>query len=588
MTLLEEPSPPRHAPLLEPVVPTAAAFSPRILDAAERGAWTLVWLGVVTGGFEVWGFWNVAAADVVLAPLLVLVGVVGMALTWVVPDVRSRMFQAAAVLGVLASVVIPRGIGIHIRQYYTTDSAAFDHVAAQALQHGVDPYTVNMSSAAGALLNPPGLYWTYTVTGTHVSHVSYPAGSFLIDLPALALGFQHLIVDWMDLVAWLVTGILLVVLLPSWLRWLGGLVILTPVFASAFSAGGTDAAFLPFLVLAVWRWDRFGQAKGAGLARWIGPVALGLACSIKQTPWFCVPFLAAGLALEARHAGTRVGPVLLRYLGIVAAVFAAVNLPFIVWQPHAWAHGTLIPFVDPLVADGQGLVSLATHGITGGVNLSILTWAAGLAFVTVFAAFVVWYRELKRVWLLLLPVAFFFSARSLANYLVDLFPVALVALTTVTTAARTESSPAVAVVRRHRIACSLAVVVPAIGVIVASLLAFASPPLQLSVKDIYRSEAGGFIGSVVVSVHNRTDATVTPYFLVDTGEDHPSGFWFPANGRPVVLGPYSSATLRLRPPLDIDQPLIGSLWLVEAYTAHPNSLSSSSLQTWKGWTLTPP
>jgi hypothetical protein len=88
-------------------------------------------------------------------------------------------------------------------------------------------------------------------------------------------------------------------------------------------------------------------------------------------------------------------------------------------------------------------------------------------------------------------------------------------------------------------------------------------------------------------VRNRTDATVTPYFLVDTGEDHPSGFWFSATGRPVVLGPHATTTLRLRPPLDIDQPVVGSLWLVEAYTAHPNSLSSSSLQTWKGWTLTP-
>ena len=587
MTLLEEPSPPRQAPLLEPVVPTTATVSPRILDMAERGAWTLVWLGVVTGGFQVWGYWNTAAADVVLAPLLVLIGVVGMALTWLVPDVRSRLFQAAALLGVLASVVIPRGIGIHIRQYYTTDSATFDHLAAQALQHGVDPYTVNMTSAASVLLNPPGLYWTYTVTGSHVSHVSYPAGSFLIDLPAFALGFQHLTVDWMDLLAWLVTGVLLVVLLPSWLRWFGGLVILTPVFASSFPAGGTDAAFLPFLVLAVWRWDRFGQAKGAGLARWIGPVALGLACSIKQTPWFCVPFLAMGIALEARRAGNRVPPVVLRYLAIVAAVFAAVNLPFIIWQPQAWAHGTLIPFVDPLVADGQGLVSLATHGITGGVNLSLLTWAAGLAYVTVFVAFVIWYRQLKRVWLLLLPIAFFFSARSLANYLVDLFPVALVALTTVTVPPRTESSPADDATPRRRITRSLVVAVPAIGVVVASLFAFASPPLQLSVKDVYRSESGGFIGSVVVSVSNRTDATVTPYFLVDTGEDHPSGFWFQPGGRPVVLGPHASTTLTLRPPLPIDQPVVGSLWLVEAYTAHPNSLSSSSLQTWKGWTLTP-
>jgi uncharacterized membrane protein len=553
---------------------------------AERSAWTLVWLGVVTSGFGVWGLWGASPADVVVAPLLVLIGIVGMSATWLSATVRSRLYQASSLLGVLASVVISRGIGIHIRDYYTTDSAAFDHVAAQALVHGLNPYSASMAPA-GQLLNPPALYWTYTVTGSHVSHVSYPAGSFLIDVPALALGFLHLPVDWMDLFAWLITGVLFFAFLPTWLRWLGGLVLLTPVFATSFAAGGTDAAYLPFLVVAVWRWDRFGQGKAAGVARWIGPVALGLACSIKQTPWFCVPFLVMGVALEARGTDRRPARVALIYLGIVAAVFGAVNLPFIVWQPSAWAHGSLLPFINPLVADGQGLVSLATHGITGGVNLSLLTWAAALAYVTVLAAFVLWYRELKRIWPLLLPIAFFFSARSLANYLVDLFPVALVAVATVGTPEAATSSASPHRTRRRQAARVAPVVLPALGVALASVLSFVGPPLQLTVKDVYRSQSGGYIGSIVVSVHNRTDASITPHFLVDTGGDHPSGFWLPTAGQPAVLAPHASATLTLRPPGAIYQPDVGSGWLVEAYSTHPNSLSTSSTQVWKGWTLTP-
>jgi hypothetical protein len=134
---------------------------------------------------------------------------------------------------------------------------------------------------------------------------------------------------------------------------------------------------------------------------------------------------------------------------------------------------------------------------------------------------------------------------------------------------------------------ALSVGLPAIGVVVASVLAFSSPPLQLSVKAVHRSEYGGFIGSVIVSVRNQTGSTLLPHFLVDTGEDHPSGFWFSATGQQVVLRPHSSATLILRPPVDIDQPGLGSLWLVEAYTTHPTTLSASSLQEWKGWTLTP-
>ncbi len=553
---------------------------------AERGAWTLVWLGVLTGGFSVWGLWNASSAEVVLAPLLVLVGILGMALAWLSPTVRSSLFQGASLLGALAAVLIPRGVGIHLRQYYDTDSAAFDHVAANALLHGADPYTTSMSAAA-PLLNNPAYYWTYTATGSHVAHVSYPAGSFLLDVPALALGLQHLTVDWMDLFAWMVAGVMLFALLPASLRWLGGLVILTPVFSAAFSAGGTDAAFLPFLVLALWRWDRFGQGREAGVARWLGPVALGLACAIKQTPWFCLPFLATGIFLEARSRGAGAARLLLRYVSMAAAAFVAVNIPFILWHPGAWVHGTLLPFVEPLVADGQGLVSLATHGITGGVDLSALTWAAGLAYLAVFAAFVVRYRELKRIWPLLLPVAFFFSTRSLANYLVDLFPVAVVALATVAPAPRPRAAESHLAVRRGWLFPTLCIGLPAVGVVVASALAFASPPLQISVKAVYRSEFGGFLGSVKVTVYNRTDSPVSPHFLVDTGEDHPSGFWFSATGQPLVLGPHASATFRLRPPEDVDQPTVGTLWLVQAYTSPPTSMSTSPLQQWRGWTLTP-
>jgi hypothetical protein len=586
MTLLDEPSPSRQPVVLEPVVSTTPAVSPRGIDLAERSVWSLVWLGVVTGGLSVWGYWVAAPANVWVAPLLLFVGFLGLVVTWLSSSVRSWLYQAATLLAVLASVVIPRGIGIHVRQYYSTDSAAFDHVAANALLHGANPYTTSMAPA-GLLLNQPSFYWTYTVTGTHVSHVSYPAGSFLLDLPALALGFLHLPVDWMDLIAWLVTGVLLFFLLPVWLRWVGALVILTPIFASSFSAGGTDAAFLPFLVVAVWRWDRYGQAKEAGVARWIGPVALGLACAVKQTPWFCVPFLVTGVAFEARRTGRLAVRLATRYLAIVVGVFIAVNLPFIVWDAGAWWHGTLIPFVDPLVADGQGLVSLATHGVTGGVNLSLLTWAAGLAYLTIFAAYVAWYRDLKRIWLLLLPIAFFFSARSLANYLVDLFPVAVVAITTVVAPPRTAPAGERPPRRQNRLLITAPAVAGAVAVLAVSFLAFARPPLQLSVNAVYRSKVGGFIGSVKVSVRNTTGSTITPHFLVDTGDAHPAGFWFSPTEKFIVLAPHSTTTLRLRPPADIDQPEIGTRWVVEAYTAHPNSLSSSSLQTWKGWTLAP-
>ena len=326
------------------------------------------------------GFMVVVASGGLVAPLLLLAGIGGLAASWVVRSPRSLTMQLLGLGSVIVAAGIPEAVNVHLRQYYSTDSAAFNQVAARILLHGHNPYTTTMASAA-RLLQVPAHNWTYTVNGGHVTSLSYPAGSFLLQVPAMALGFHHEVVDWMDLYAWLITGVLLFVLIPATVRWLAALLILTPIFVQMFSAGGTDAAFVPFLVLAVWRWDRFHLGRSAGVARWIGPIALGLACSIKQTPWFCLPFLVVGLFIEARNTGRRPVQLVMRYLAIVVAVFVVVNIPFIVWQPTAWARGTFLPFTDPLVADGQGLVTLVLHGVARGASLPLLTVAGVLVFV---------------------------------------------------------------------------------------------------------------------------------------------------------------------------------------------------------------
>ena len=549
------------------------------LYMVERGGWTLVWLAVLTGGIDVWGFWWSSPFVVALAPLMILSGLVGVAACWLTSNPRSRLFQRLTFVAVMVTAVFPQAIVISTRKFYTTDSAAFDHVAAQALLHGSDPYVVSMAPAAH-LFQIPDYFWTYTVTGGHVARFSYPAGSFLLDIPAMALGFHHAVVDWMDLIAWLVTGVLLFVLLPRPLRWLAGLVLLLPALLGSFSSGGTDAMFVPFLVLAVWRWDRFGDGPQAGLARWLGPIALGVACAIKQTPWFCVPVLVTGVFLEARRSARPSAKPALRYFLIVAAVFAVVNGPFIVWHPAAWLHGTVIPVVGGLVADGQGLVTLATHGVSGGVDLTTLSIAGGLAFVTILAAFVVWYERLKRVWLLLLPIPLFFSPRSLSSYLIDLFPAAVIAAVCVRSTSKEVPVPTDTWRRRRRWS-RLAVGAPLMGVVVASTFAFVGPPLELSVRDMSLSHGGRVVSAITISVHNRSDSALTPHFMVNTG-DNPHGFWLPSDDRTVIVGPQESTTLTLYPPVLTVAPQKGARWLVEAYTGDPTWLSTSPLAVFTG------
>jgi uncharacterized membrane protein len=550
--------------------------APGATATVERCAWSLVWLGTVLSGLAFWGSWSSWPPGGYLAPLIVVLGIVGTAATWLVRDPRGLVLQVAALVASLAATLGHEGIGIHVRHYYSTDSGAFNQVAAHLLVHGENPYTSSLASASN-LLQTPVDYWTYTAAGGHITAVSYPAGSFLMEVPALLLGFHHQITDWVDLLAWLVTGALIFVLLPASLRWIGPLLVAVPLYADVFGSGGTDAVFLPFLVLAVWRWDRFCAGRGAGLARWVGPVALGLACSIKQTPWFCVPFLVVALFLEARASGRPPVRIAAGYLAIVAGVFGAVNLPFIIWQPAAWARGTVLPFDRPLVADGQGLVTLALHGVVRGASLPLLSVVSALVFVSLLAALVVWYPGMKRIWMLLLPLTFFVGARSLLTYLIDLFPAAIVAAASVAAVSR----PAhVRSVGRLRTPFALAALVPAAAAVVVAVLAFSAPPLQLEVKSFYSTNAATLLDSVTVDVHNTTAHTVEPHFMVTIGSSHPTGFWHTPDRRPVVLGPHASAVVILRPPVFTGAPTHGSYWLVQAYTSSPAALSSSPLQHW--------
>ena len=544
----------------------------------QRGGWTLAWFAVLTAGLGFWNAWTSWPGAAVLAPLLVVVGVAGMAATWLVADPRAGALPWAGLGAAVLAVGLPQAVAIHVRRYYTTDSAAFNQLATRALLHGKDPYETSMASAA-RLLNPPSHYWTYLAGGGHITQVSYPAGSFLLEAPAMALGFHHALADWTDLVAWLATGILVFVLLPVGLRWLAALVLMAPAFVGSFSAGGTDALFLPFLVVAVWRWDRFGAGRGAGMARWIGPLALGVACSVKQTPWFCLPLLVIGVGLEARRRGEPGWRLPARYLLEVVGVFAACNLPFVIWGPRAWADGLLLPFTKPLVADGQGLVTLAIHGLTGGVVLPLLSVAAALAYVALLAAFVIWYPALKVVWLFVLPVVLLVPGRSFSSYLIDFFPAALVAAVTVAGVPRAARVDAGTPARRW--VARSAVGVPALASAAVCALAFTSAPLDLSVVAVRTSQATLRLDAVTVTVHNLTGHRVTPHFLVAIDSTHPSGFWTPVSPQgQLALGAGAAATVTLRPNEFTWAPAHGAHWLVEAYTTSPDALSTSALQVW--------
>ena len=557
------------------------------LTLVQQVAWTLVWTAVLASALNFWGSWSTGWWAALAAPVLALVALVGTVAVWTVRRPVGSGLQGMGLGVALVAAGLSQGSSIVNRHWYTTDSAAFNQVATRLLLNGHNPYSASMAPAA-RLLHPAVSYWTYQTDGGHALGVSYPAGSFLLQAPFMALGITHLASDWIDLMAWLVTAVLVFCMVPTYLRWLAPLLLLTGAFLGPFASGGTDALFVPFLVVAVWRWDRFPGRTTSWLPAWVGPVALGIACSVKQTPWFCVPFLVVGVACEARRtAGSplRVGA---RYLALVVVAFLVVDLPFLVWSPSAWLHGTFLPVVEPLVPDGQGLVSLAIHGLTGGVVTAWMTAAAVLALVAVLMAFALWEARLRRVWLFLVPLILFLPDRSLANYLLDFVPAALVAALSVRAAGADEVAPApvTAATRRPSWLGPVAVGVPALAAAALLVVAFTSAPLAITVdgvaaKGIATVDGGLTWDHVVVTVHNTSSSPLTPRFMVSSGGGHPDGFWSAravAGADPVAPG--ASTRFELRPTSYSPTPPHGQWWIVEAYSSPPDALSTSSLQRW--------
>ncbi len=267
-------------------------------------------------------------------------------------------------------------------------------------------------------------------------------------------------------------------------------------------------------------------------------------------------------------------------------MFAACNLPFAIWGPRAWVDGVLLPFTKPLVADGQGLVTLALHGLTGGVVLPLLSLAGALAYLALLVAFVVWYPAMKVAWLLVLPIVLLVPARSFSGYVIDFFPAALVAVVSVS---RVEGADGIMDVARldtggpgRRWVVRSAVGLPVLASAVVCALAFTSAPLDLYVVGVRTSQATLRLDAVTITVHNASAQSVTPRFLVVLDSSHPSGFWDPARRTtPLMLEPGATTTVTLEPPAFTWSPAHGDHWLVEAYTTPPDALSTSAPQMWR-------
>lgn len=348
------------------------------------------------------------------------------------PYLWQRVVLVLALITSIAGVVeFGRGVymGFFAPPQYTNDGTSLDTNAAMELLQGHNPYAdadiariarlfkidptwttpLRLGQFANRLNYPTPVELrdaldTDNKSGNPVdfeARVSYPSLSFLTLVPFIWLGIYNV------LPLYLLSYVGLVALGWSVVRremrpWIIVFALANISMWSSVVGGNLDVVMILFIVMA-WLWRD---------NRWLSALALGLAISCKQPAWFFVPFYAI---LIFRTHGWRES---IYRLSITGAVMLVFNLPFVLWDAHAWIAGVMAPISDPMFPMGVGIVGLVgsplVHTYMASPIYSVLEYLVFYPFC------LLWYWRLCKAHpeaaMLLAVLPLFFAWRSLPSY----------------------------------------------------------------------------------------------------------------------------------------------------------------------------
>jgi hypothetical protein len=233
------------------------------------------------------------------------------------------------------------------------------------------------------------------------SDVCYPAGSFLLPAPFIFLGITDIrIVYTIFLLAGLAYA-LWIIPKKKRLLFIGVVLISLELWNSILDGGELGNICFPLLLIA---WLALNRNL------WLSAICMGLAVATKQTAWFFLPFY---LILIFKTAGVKKVAVV---ISIIAGVFLATNLPFVIADPKLWLNSVTSPMTDQMFPLGSGLVTLVTSGL---MNIQSSLPFTILEVISCVVAIVWYFKYCKRypqTGPVLAIVPLFFAWRSLFSY----------------------------------------------------------------------------------------------------------------------------------------------------------------------------
>ena len=346
------------------------------------------------------------------------------------PHRWQRIILVCVLLTSIAGIVIlGRGVALSffMPPIYSNDGTSLDTNAAILLVEGRNPYTdSNIIDVVREF--PIEAYWTTplrvgqfanllvypsttdfrSVLDTDLkagsapefeSKVSYPALSFLTLVPFIWLNIYNVLAFYLLCYAVLV-AIAWKVARSELRPWIILLSLANVSMLVSVSSGNLDV-FNILLVAVAWLLRERG---------WWSAIFLGLALSSKQISWFFVPFYAIMIWRQYNIVES------VRRLTIAGIVALLINLPFILWNFHAWAAGVMAPMADPMFPEGVGIIGLSTTPLLPffpQLVYDVLELAAMLVAL-------LWYwricKERPEAAMVLAVIPLFFAWRSLSSY----------------------------------------------------------------------------------------------------------------------------------------------------------------------------
>ncbi|MDJ0766103.1 MAG: tetratricopeptide repeat protein [Myxococcota bacterium] len=427
----------------------------------------------------------------------------------------------AAIPGAMGLVIFGYGWIHHLNESFsghphTTDARIYMDYAGRLLLRGENPYTHDLVESF-RIFREPMVFLTSLVDGDLSGRVAYPAGSVLLVVPFLWLGVPSDLIYPLFFVAAL--AVLYFGVRPS-VRPL----ILVPFIAEQefihYCFGGvTDPVWMFFLVMMIRDWPRLGRR-----AIWYG-----LAAAYKHQPWVMIPFLLIRIYCETQGE-TRLKMVgISRFIAISSAVFLAINVPFIIWDPAAWFYGVTEPVRASMITFGEGLSTLT---MTGAIVIPKVAYTAMMLGVLGLCCWV-YARHIShlREFLWIAPaLALWFANRSLTSYwYFNALPLAYALF-------RNRSLVDLPLLSTSRLRLTLVPVFVVLAGIVATVTWYGTrtPVLRPQIQYPILTEGAG--GSLIkLWVENLTDQEIEPRFTVQSVALQPM-FWSIMSG-PRILGP---------------------------------------------------